>query len=85
MTYEITAAELRPLLSIEQTCNYLGVSGETMAHWRVSGSGPKFIKVNRRIAYDPKDIEDWLDARRVSSTSEGSLLDLHSHKKYAKK
>ena len=84
MSYEITAAELRPLLSLDQTCNHLGVSRETMAHWRVSGSGPKFIKVNRRIAYDPKDIEDWLDARRVSSTSEGALLNLHEHK-YSKK
>jgi len=85
MSYEITATELQPLLSLKQACNYLGVSRETLAHWRVSGSGPKFIKVNRIVAYDLKDIEDWLDARRVSSTSEGALLDLHSHKKYAKK
>jgi len=85
MTDEITAAELRPLLSAKHVSSILCVTIGTLAKWRVFGSGPKFIRINRRIAYDPKDIEDWLDARRVSSTSEGSLLDLHSHKKYAKK
>ena len=34
------------------------------------GIGPAFVRVGRRITYDPKDISQWLDARRVLSTSQ---------------
>lgn len=61
-----------PLLSAEHASTILCVTPGTLAKWRVFGNGPKFIRVNRRIAYHPKDIADWLDARRVSSTSEGT-------------
>ncbi len=51
----------------EQLC----VTEGTLAKWRLTGAGPRFIRVNRRIAYDQADIAAWLDARRVTSTSEG--------------
>jgi hypothetical protein len=54
----------------KQTSKNLCVTEGTLAKWRLSGHGPKFIRVNRRIAYDPKDVQEWLDARRVSSTSQ---------------
>ena len=57
----ITARELAPRLGVTEGC---------LAKWRLTGDGPKFIKVQRRIAYDPADVRDWLDARRVSSTSQ---------------
>lgn len=50
----------------EQLC----VTEGTLAKWRLYGGGPDFIRVGRRIAYDPNDVAAWLDARRVSSTSE---------------
>ncbi len=59
-----------PLISAQHAAAQLLVTPGTLAKWRVSGSGPKFIRVNRRIAYDPRDIETWLAARRVNSTSE---------------
>jgi hypothetical protein len=64
-------ANASPLLSAKYASSILCVTIGTLAKWRVSGAGPKFIRVNRRIAYHPKDIADWLNARRVSSTSEG--------------
>ena len=64
-------ATATPLLSAKHVSNILCVTIGTLAKWRVYGNGPKFIRVNRRIAYHPKDIADWLNARRVSSTSVG--------------
>jgi hypothetical protein len=61
-----------PLLSAKHASSILCVTIGTLAKWRVYGNGPKFIRVNRRIAYHPKDIADWLNARRVCSTSEGA-------------
>jgi hypothetical protein len=56
----------RPKTLAEQ----LGITEGTLAKWRLYGTGPNFIRVGRRIAYDPADVTAWLDARRVNSTSE---------------
>ncbi len=37
----------------------------TLAHWRCEGAGPAFIKVGRRVAYSGKDLNFWLQQRRV--------------------
>ena len=37
---------------------------------RVRGGGPKFIRVGRLVRYHPHDVRDWIESRRVSSTSE---------------
>jgi predicted DNA-binding transcriptional regulator AlpA len=66
------AAGLLPLLSTKEASAILGVSIGTLAKWRVEGSGPKFIKSNRIVGYDQKDIADWISSRRVSSTIEGA-------------
>lgn len=58
------------LLPAKAVADSLCVTKGTLAKWRLTGRGPRFIRVNRRIAYDPADITAWLDARRVTSTSE---------------
>jgi len=68
---DLAQATATPLLSAKHVSSILCVTIGTLAKWRVFGSGPKLIRINRRIAYHPKDIADWLNSRRVSSTSEG--------------
>lgn len=59
------------LLTTEAAAAHIGLAVSTLENWRSSGaSSLRFIKCGRRVFYDPRDIEDWLDARRVSSTSE---------------
>jgi hypothetical protein len=59
------------LLTAKELAARIGVTEGCLAKWRLEGtSGPKFIRVQRRIMYDPRDIQTWLDARRVSSTSQ---------------
>lgn len=58
------------LLDAKVTADHLGVTEGCLAKWRLYGGGPPFIRVQRRIMYDPADIRQWLDARRVNSTSE---------------
>lgn len=59
-----------PLLTEKALAERLGLAESTLAKWRISGEGPRFIKMQRRIAYDPRDVAEWLDARRVASTSQ---------------
>jgi hypothetical protein len=58
------------LLNAKHTAQHLCITEGTLAKWRLTGEGPKFVRVGLRIAYDPKDVTEWLDARRVSSTSQ---------------
>jgi predicted DNA-binding transcriptional regulator AlpA len=58
------------LINAKHTAQHLCITEGTLAKWRLTGEGPKFLRVGRRIAYDPRDIQTWLDARRVSSTSQ---------------
>ncbi len=61
---------MSPLSPAKSVAEWLCVTEGTLAKWRLTGAGPCFIRVNRRIAYDPADIAAWLDARRVTSTPE---------------
>lgn len=46
----------------------------TVAYWanlRVKGGGPRYIKVARhRVLYDLDEVMAWLEAKKVSSTSD---------------
>ena len=54
---------------------YLGgnkaVAASTLAKYRVSGTGPRFIRLNgKAIRYRRADLDAWLDERVRSSTSQ---------------
>jgi predicted DNA-binding transcriptional regulator AlpA len=59
-----------PYLTQEQAGAFLGLSPRTLERFRVSGHGPKYLKLGRRIAYVREDLTAWADSRRRSSTSE---------------
>ncbi len=48
-----------------------GVSVSTLAKWRLYGTGPRYSKLGPRlIVYDTQDLDEWLAARRRTSTSD---------------
>jgi hypothetical protein len=47
-----------------------GLSVSTLNKLRCSGGGPAFLKLGRAVRYKLVDLKDWLDSRRVRSTSE---------------
>jgi excisionase family DNA binding protein len=50
--------------------SYLGISTSTLAKLRLSGTGPAYCKLGRRVVYRAADLEAWLESRRRLSTSE---------------
>lgn len=58
------------VLSAKAAAEVLGMSAKTLANWRVSGAGPKFIKLGSRVLYRQAHLEAFLDERTVSSTSQ---------------
>lgn len=58
------------LIDQKQAAERLGLAPNTLAKWRVSGIGPRFVKCSRAVRYDPADLESWLNERKAQSTSE---------------
>ncbi len=57
-------------LDARRAAALLNLSPSTLAKWRVSGKGPKFVKLGSRVGYRTSDLEDWLDAQTRMSTSD---------------
>jgi predicted DNA-binding transcriptional regulator AlpA len=62
---------MQPLLTQRQASEMLVLSERTIERLRVSGLGPKFIRVRRSIRYRVVDLEEWIASRVVISTSQG--------------
>lgn len=58
------------LLGVPQAAQLTNVSKSYLDKLRVTGGGPAFYKIGRRVGYRVRDLEEWLDARRQFSTSE---------------
>lgn len=63
------------LLRPPEAAPYIGLSMSTLAKQRLRGDGPKFIRLSARaIGYLQADLDEWLAAKRCSSTSEYQRL-----------
>ena len=49
-----------PLLSGHQVAVLLGRRDRTMEYWRLTGKGPKHVKLEGKISYFVSDIDRWL-------------------------
>jgi predicted DNA-binding transcriptional regulator AlpA len=58
------------LLSQREAATLLHLSERTLERFRVSGTGPKFVRLGRSIRYRLADIEAFIASRIVGSTSE---------------
>jgi excisionase family DNA binding protein len=58
------------LLDTSSAADFLNISSRTLETWRLTGGGPAFVKVGRRVRYHRSDLESWLADRRRTSTSD---------------
>ena len=49
---------------------YLVISPSTLTNMRVTGAGPMFIKLGRRVVYARSDLDAWVFSRKRTSTSD---------------
>lgn len=57
-------------LDTGQAAAYLGMSPATLNKMRVSGEGPRYVKAGRRVIYDVRDLDAWMEERKRSFTGE---------------
>ncbi len=54
------------LLTRQQAAEYLGVTKQWLDVLATRHAGPPFFKIaSRAVRYDPADLKQWLDARKV--------------------
>ena len=57
-------------LSTREAAAILRLSHRTLEHYRVTGEGPKFLKLGRRVCYARTDLFLWAESCSRSSTSD---------------
>lgn len=62
------------MMTPTEVAKWLETSDRTLANWRSTGIGPRFVKVGSNVRYRSGDVEAWLEARTVASTQEAQLL-----------
>ncbi len=61
---------MQSLLTQRDAAMALRCSERTLERLRVTGGGPKFVRTGRLVRYRACDLEAWIAARVVGSTSE---------------
>ncbi len=56
--------------TVSEAARYLGVSESFLNKARLTGSGPVFLKLGSKVAYERADLDRYLASRRRSSTSQ---------------
>lgn len=57
-------------LTTDQAAARVGLARSTLEKLRLTGDGPKFLKLGRSVRYRASELDAWLETRLVSSTSE---------------
>ncbi|MBI4606434.1 MAG: helix-turn-helix domain-containing protein [Planctomycetes bacterium] len=61
------------LLRELEVADLINMSVRTVRDWRLTGAGPPFVRVSGRcVRYRRADLDSWIAARVVRSTSEAS-------------
>ena len=64
---------LSPYLTPREVAQLTGFAVSTLAHWRVAGKGrgygPPYVKKHGRIRYPSQELEQWMRAEGLLSTT----------------
>ena len=65
---------MEDLLTTKQAAKFVGLSQSTLNQYRVSGRGPRFIRLggSRLVRYDRRELETWARSDQRLSTSEAA-------------
>jgi hypothetical protein len=57
-------------LTVREAAEYVRLAMGTLNQMRCTGRGPQFIKLGRKILYDTRDLDVWIDAHKQHSTAD---------------
>lgn len=66
---EMSSRFVERKFSVREAASYLGVSKSFLDKSRITGTGPQFLKLAKRVVYDVNDLESWASSKRRRHTS----------------
>jgi predicted DNA-binding transcriptional regulator AlpA len=67
------------MLNTEEASKRLRLAPSTLAKLRLSGNGPTYTKLGRRVVYRQLDLESWVETRKFQSTSQYEATGGHTN------
>lgn len=58
-------------LTTKEAAKRLRLNANTLANWRMQGTGPRYIKMGRKVLYPMAEIEAFEQRQLRGSTSQG--------------
>ena len=71
----------RNYLNVRQAADFIGISKSSLDKQRLSGKGPRYLRVGSRILYRRDDIDAWLSRFEQSSTAENQRAPITSDRR----
>ena len=59
----------------KEAARYLRLSVRTLERHRVTGTGPSFIRIGRRVVYSVEELDSFATSRTFTSTSEADAAE----------
>ena len=59
------------LLTTIEAAKYLALGKSTLERWRLTGEGPKFVKMGDAVRYRLEDLDAFVAGNLVQTTAEG--------------
>lgn len=56
---------LPSLLDTDELAAYLRTPKATVEYWRVTGTGPEFMRLGRKVFYSVPDVLAWLETKKT--------------------
>ena len=57
--------EHKRLLSTPAAARFLAIGSGTLANWRLDNKGPKYLRAGRKILYDIRDLNEWIETQKI--------------------
>jgi excisionase family DNA binding protein len=58
------------IYNTREAATYVRLGKPTLERFRITGEGPVFLKLGGAVRYRERDLDEWLERRRVRSTSD---------------
>ena len=67
---DVSNSLARRMLNTPEAADYCGSTASTFEKFRLTGAGPVYSKLGRRVVYGIADLDAWIDHNRRRSTSD---------------
>jgi excisionase family DNA binding protein len=68
--WAMSAGMSKRLLTVAEAATYVSLSVSTLNRFRVSGGGPRYVKLGGKVLYDARDLDQWIENNKRASTSD---------------